>query len=661
MNTTKITLLFAVLSSIAQAQDVKPLRYNNPGLVVDLGVGLWAWPVPCDADGDGDLDLLVSCPDKPHNGVWFFENRQGSTQSNPLPVFEPAKKLSSTVHYVMPSYTATGMKVLSPGKEYLGFEGQGTEKSTKLPIASNWYRHRGEQTKGPKVRHNQWRYVDFDGDGNDDLICGIEDWSFYGWDDAWDSRGNWTNGKLHGFVFVFENQGTTENPKYPETPLQLQAGGKPVDTYGCPSPNFEDFDNDGDLDLLCGEFVDGFTYFQNVGTRKEPKYAAGVALKNASGKPLEMELQMIVPVAIDWDYDGDVDLVVGDEDGRVALVENTGILEEQLPVFKAPVYFQQKADTLKSGALATPVGFDWDNDGDYDIVSGNTAGYIEWFENLSGAGVEDPKWAKPVKIEAGGRVYRPMAGHNGSIQGPAEAKWGYTTLSIADWDCDDLPDILVNGIWGRIEWLKNTGTIESPRFAAAQSIEVSWKDGAQKPEWMWWSPKPNELVSQWRTTPVAVDWTGDGLMDLVMLDHEGYLALFRRVRDASGLRLLGPERVFDAVNNSVTSSGHGVIEKGPGILRLNNGTAGRSGRRKIWVADWNGDGKLDLLVNSTNANLLLQRTSEDGRWAFEDVGPLVERNIRGHTTSPTVVDFNGDGKPDYLGGAEDGRMYYVRQ
>ena len=27
---------------------------------------------------------------------------------------------------------------------------------------------------------------------------------------------------------------------------------------------------------------------------------------------------MIVPVAIDWDGDGDIDLVVGDEDGRVA-------------------------------------------------------------------------------------------------------------------------------------------------------------------------------------------------------------------------------------------------------------------------------------------------------------------------------------------------------
>src|SRR5215813_10592855 len=50
------------------------LRYNHPGLVVDLGVGLWAWPLPCDADGDGDFDLIVSCPDRPSNGVWFFEN-----------------------------------------------------------------------------------------------------------------------------------------------------------------------------------------------------------------------------------------------------------------------------------------------------------------------------------------------------------------------------------------------------------------------------------------------------------------------------------------------------------------------------------------------------------------------------------------------------------
>ena len=204
--------------------------------------------------------------------------------------------------------------------------------------------------------------------------------------------------------------------------------------------------------------------------------------------------------------------------------------------------------------MATPVGFVWDGDGDYDIVSGNTAGYIELFENLSGPGVESPRWDAPVRIEAGGEVYRSMAGPNGSIQGPAEAKWGYSTLSIADWDHDGLPDILVNGIWGRIELLKNIGDRKSPEFSAAQSIPVEWEEKPLKPRWMWWDPEPNELVSQWRTTPVAIDWTGDGLLDLVMLDHEGYLTLFRREKNGESLKLLGPERVFVSLNNSVTNS-----------------------------------------------------------------------------------------------------------
>src|SRR5687768_4562607 len=92
-------------AAAAPAASLEPLRYQNAGVTVDLGVGLWAWPVPCDADGDGDYDLIVSCPDKPSNGVWLFENAAGDTRRHRFPVFKPGRKLSSTVHYVMPSYT----------------------------------------------------------------------------------------------------------------------------------------------------------------------------------------------------------------------------------------------------------------------------------------------------------------------------------------------------------------------------------------------------------------------------------------------------------------------------------------------------------------------------------------------------------------------------
>ncbi len=65
-----------------------------------------------------------------------------------------------------------------------------------------------------------------------------------------------------------------------------------------------------------------------------------------------------------------------------------------------------------------------------------------------------------------------MAGPNGSIQGPCEAKWGYTTLTVADWDGDGLPDLVVNSIWGKVVWYqkhRHAQGAEARRRAADRS------------------------------------------------------------------------------------------------------------------------------------------------------------------------------------------------
>lgn len=642
-----VFLAFLCLLTVAEAQDeLRQLRYHNPGLEVDLGVGLWAWPIPMDADADGDLDLVVSCPDKPSNGLWFFENATGRTSEQRFPVFRPARFLGRTVHYVMPSYVRGRVRVLSPGYEYDSIFERGLERREKLPVDAGFHRPEGLQPKGPKVRHNQWRYCDYNGDGRTDLIVGIEDWSFYGWDDAWDASGQWMNGPLHGWVYVFLNRGSETAAVY-EQPFRVRAAGRDLDVFGCPSPNFEDFDGDGDLDLICGEFLDGLTWFENAGSREEPEYLAGVRLRAESGQPLVMDLQMIVPVAIDWDLDGDVDLVVGDEDGRVGLLENVMIAGQRGgPVFREPVYFRQQAETLKSGALATPVGVDWDGDGDMDLVSGNTAGYIEIFRNLSGAGVAEPRWSAGERLRVGDQPFRVQAGLNGSIQGPAEAKWGYTTLSVADWDADGLPDIVCNSILGRVSWLKNEGTRAEPRFEALRPVEVEWQGEQPRLAWGWLRPEGRGLLTQWRTTPVVVDLNRDGLMDLVMLDHEGYLAFFERARQADRLILREPRRAF--------------VDRQGQPIRLTSGVAGKSGRRKLCATDWDGDGLTDFLLNSANADLLRCVEERSGVWVMVPAGTLAKRNIEGHDVSPTTVDFDGDGVPDFLGGAEDGRFYFLR-
>jgi len=627
-----ICLLAICSGTVAAAQGKavsEKLPYNHPGLIVDLGVGLWAQPLPVDYDGDGDNDLLVATADKPSNGVYFFENPSGDVK---YPVFKPGVRLSSAVHNITISYVGDTWHILTPGNRYPEFKTRFLGKRQSMPYEPSFYAGRA----------NQWKLCDYDGDGVVDLIIGVSDWREYGWDNAYNDQGEWTCGPLHGYVYFVKNTGANEAPVYASA-KQIQAGGRPVDVYGCPSPNFADWDGDGDLDLVCGEFLDKITYFENVGTRTEPRYAADRFIAH-DGEIIKMDLEMLQVVAFDWDKDGDIDLVVGQEDGRVALIENTGEQVGGMPSFLPPRFFRQAADAVKVGALCTPYSFDWDGDGDEDLIVGDTAGYISFVENLDGGA--PPKWAAPVYLEAAGEVIRIQAGCNGSIQGPCEAKWGYTVLNVADWNHDGLPDIVVNSIWGEVLWYENCGSRTAPTLKSAQRVEVEWDGRPPKPEWVWWKPKGKQLVTQWRTSPVVIDLNGDALNDLVMLDHEGYLAFFERREVDGEVKLMPGKRIF--------------LDETGQSLQLNPKTAGKSGRRKFIMTDWDCDGKIDILINSVNIDFMRNVADRHGQYVFKNLGPLDRRRLAGHTTCPAVVDWDHNGIPDLLIGAEDGFFYYLK-
>lgn len=637
--------IFSLLVCSVQAQtpdDVR-LKYNNPDLIVDMGVGLWGTPIPMDYDKDGVMDILMTCFDTPFKGLYFFRNI--GTKYEPL--FDVPEKISSKSYYnTQASYANGKLYVISQGTEFADFATKLLDKHVKInPDIS-------PVTELKNVRSNMWSYVDYDNDGDLDILVGIDTWADYGWDNAYDENGNWINGPLRGYLYLLENR---EGKYYNRG--KITANKKPIETFGAPGSNMADFDGDGKLDIVCGEFLDKLTFYKNIGTRSKPKFAEGRILLDEKGDTIKLHVQMITPVAVDFDQDGHIDLIVGDEDGRVVFIRNSGKTKKQMPIFQSPVYLKQKADNLKFGALSTPVSVDWDGDGYDDLICGNSAGNIAFIKNLDGG--TPPIWTAPKLLKAGGKEIRIMAGRNGSIQGPAEAKWGYVTLTVADWDMDGKKDIVMNSIFGEIIWYKNIG--DEQNLEGPYNVKVDWGEApTPKPVWNWWNPKTKtDLVTQWRTTPIAIDWNKDGLTDLVVLDQDGYLSYYERFEKEGELWLKPGKRLFYAADISKYAANNGIRGKDSKPLQFNIEKGGRSGRRKLCLVDWNNDGRLDIVVNSTNV-CLFENIEQKGDTAyFVNRGNLSHIKLAGHDTSPTPVDWNKDGIYDLVVGGEDGHFYWI--
>ncbi|MBI4893888.1 MAG: VCBS repeat-containing protein, partial [Acidobacteria bacterium] len=602
------------------------VRFGRAGVKGALAVGLWAHPAPIDIDGDGDFDLIVGCPDRPYNGIYLFRN----IGSNREPLFDmaewwgPGKK-----DLVAADFNGDGaVDLVISGGYYSDVKKNRLSKFVPVQLKRDY--HIG--------RDDLWYPVDWDGDGKIDVLAGVSDWRDYGWDDAFNEKGQWYRGPLHGYVYFHRNRGTNEMPVY-DDPVKVQAGGMALDQYGTPAPLAVDWFGARRLDLLLANFIDRVFVARNNGRGLDAP-----APLTAAGQEMKLELCMIQPRPVRLHEDGRWSLIVGEEDGTAVLFANEAP-RGQAPKLGAGHRLQQLDPFVKSGALSRPVAVDWNGDGKLDLVAGNSAGYIQWFENVGTAA--QPAFADRGNLRAGGAVIRRIAGPNGSIQGPAEEKWGYSNPWVADWDLDGKLDLVVNDIWGSVVWYRNVGTRKEPVLEPAQNIEVEWTGRTPKPDWVWWEPQGKQLVTQWRTTPRVIDWNGDGLPDLVMLNHQGYLSFFRRARVGGELKLLPPEKI--------------LVEPGGRFLTMAGGRGGSSGRRKVDFVDWDGDGDLDLVSDSNDGPIWYENVGSMQKPVMRLRGLLLNVKFSGHNPTPNVADWNGDGRADILVGAEDGFFYYFER
>jgi hypothetical protein len=184
-----------------------------------------------------------------------------------------------------------------------------------------------------------------------------------------DGKGDLLSGSYSpGKLFVFRGLG---GGKFAEGEVLKGADGEPLIPGHAATVHAVDWDGDGDLDLICGNIRGGVVWFANQGSDAEPKYGPKTPVE-AGGKPLRVGGDS-GPVTADWDGDGTLDLLVGSGDGSVVFCRGVAAGKGKAPKLEAPVTIIPKTERNQPGGIGIrskvcPV--DWNGDGKLDLLAG---------------------------------------------------------------------------------------------------------------------------------------------------------------------------------------------------------------------------------------------------------------------------------------------------
>jgi hypothetical protein len=238
---------------------------------------------------------------------------------------------------------------------------------------------------------------------------------------------------------------------------------------------------------------------------------------------------------VDLDGDGIPDLISGSWPGEIFFFKGKGKGH-----FDAPIKLKDKnGKTINAGGGVQ-------RHGEMILVAGD-------------AKFETDDKGNSIIIYEGERITIPK-GKEGGITGTASAVHAF------DWDGDGLIDLLVGDIHGDVYLIRNEGTPKRYAFGKEQKLQAGGK--------------PLHVAGD--AGPFVADWDGDGKPDLIVGAGDGSVTLYRNIGTRKEPKLAGGEILVPP-----GFAGYGSdVPKEPR----------RGMRAKVCVVDWNGDGRLDLLV-----------------------------------------------------------------
>ncbi len=307
---------------------------------------------------------------------------------------------------------------------------------------------------GKNMGHSSPCIEDLDGDGLDDLILG----------------------DFGGHFQFYKNVGSRNAPIYQDKG-RVQADGQDaeVNIYCCvgAQPRFVDLDGDGIRDFISSSYDPGYCYyFRGL---PDHKFAAPVELKDKTGVPVRCFAKLKTKsqafgsfyTPVDWDNDGDFDILIGCFDGELKLRINEGNATKFS--FAAENQIVKAGEKpLKVEAHCCPVVADWNEDGLWDLLVSSEKGGVTWFQNVG---------TKTEPIFAEGKALVENTQQNGYDQMIAWEEDAMvpavrTQIEVVDYNQDGKLDLLLGDFRSTFDFRKGLTAREKQQV---EELQVQFK------------------------------------------------------------------------------------------------------------------------------------------------------------------------------------------